>query len=102
MAIGQHNTSRSDVRRSNRTIRDTPGPRLVKSGRYGIIEIQTADTHGSYRHTVETLHSALDLHRSSGFAEQVAAHPDWPAHRVEGPNISNVFKRTFYQVMVKF
>jgi hypothetical protein len=81
---------------------DTRSPRLVKPGRYGIIEIQTADTHGSYRHAVEALNSALDLHRSGGFAEQVAAHPDWPARRIEGPNISNVFKRTFYQVMVKF
>jgi len=71
-------------------------------GRYGVIEVQTADTHGSYRHAVGALHNALDLHRGVGFAEQVAEHPDWPGRRVEGPNISNVFKRTFYQVMVKF
>lgn len=73
----------------------------VRLGRYGVIEVQTADTHGSYMHAVQALAGALDLH-SSDFAEQVAAHPDWPGRKVEGPNISNVFKRTFYQVMVKF
>lgn len=77
---------------------DSQGVRL---GRYGVIEMQTTDTHGSYRHAVEALRAALDLHRDD-FAEQVAAHPDWPGRRVEGPNISNVFKRTFYQIMFKF
>ncbi|MGL5857214.1 MAG: hypothetical protein ACRC35_02165 [Angustibacter sp.] len=73
----------------------------VQLGRYGMIEIQTTDTHGSYRHAVEALRAAQDLH-STDFAEQVAAHPEWPGRRVEGPNISNVFKRTFYQIMFKF
>lgn len=76
----------------------SPGVRL---GRYGVIEMQTTDTHGSYRHAVEALRNGLDLHPHD-FAEQVAAHPDWPGRRVEGPNISNVFKRTFYQIMFKF
>lgn len=80
-----------------------PGePPPVRLGRYGVIEVQTADTHGSYRHATEAMRSALDLHRNAGFAEQIAAHPDWPGRSVEGPNIANVFKRTFYQVMVKF
>jgi hypothetical protein len=73
----------------------------VALGRYGVIEMQTTDTHGSYRHAVDALKGALDLH-AEDFAAQVAAHPDWPGRRVEGPNISNVFKRTFYQVMFKF
>jgi hypothetical protein len=73
----------------------------VKLGRYGVIEMQTTDTHGSYRHAVEALRGALDLHEDD-FGSQVAAHPDWPGRKVEGPNISNVFKRTFYQVMFKF
>lgn len=77
------------------------GPPPVRLGRYGVIEVQTADTHGSYRHAVEALASALDLH-ADDFPAQIAAHPDWPGRKVEGPNISNVFKRTFYQVMVKF
>jgi hypothetical protein len=63
--------------------------------------MQTTDTHGSYRHAVDALRGALDLH-AHDFGSQVAAHPDWPGRRVEGPNISNVFKRTFYQVMFKF
>lgn len=70
-------------------------------GRYGVIEIQTTDTHGTYQHAVNALRNARDLHQDD-FAEQVAAHPDWPGRRVEGPNISNVFKRTFYQLMFKF
>lgn len=73
----------------------------VKLGRYGVVEMQTTDTHGSYRHAVEALRGALDLHEDE-FGSQVATHPDWPGRRVEGPNISNVFKRTFYQVMFKF
>lgn len=73
----------------------------VRLGRYGVIEMQTTDTHGTYRHAVEALRGALDLH-ADDFGEQVASHPDWPGRRVEGPNISNVFKRTFYQVMFKF
>ncbi|MGL4174779.1 MAG: hypothetical protein ACRCSN_01780 [Dermatophilaceae bacterium] len=73
----------------------------IQLGRYGVIEMQTTDTHGTYRYAVDALRGALDLH-SDGFAAQVAAHPDWPGRRVEGPNISNVFKRTFYQVMFKF
>jgi len=75
-----------------------PGVRL---GRYGVIEMQTTDTHGSYRHAVDALRGALDLHADE-FGAQIAAHPDWPGRKVEGPNISNVFKRTFYQVMFKF
>lgn len=73
----------------------------VQLGRYGVIEMQTTDTHGTYRHAVDALRGALDLH-AHDFGAQVAAHPDWPGRRVEGPNISNVFKRTFYQVMFKF
>lgn len=78
-----------------------PDGGTVSLGRYGVIEMQTTDTHGSYRHAVDALRGALDLH-GDGFGEQIAAHPDWPGRRVEGPNISNVFKRTFYQVMFKF
>lgn len=70
-------------------------------GRYGVIELQTTDTHGSYRHAVSALRSALDLHPSD-FPAQAAANPEWAGRKVEGPNISNVFKRTFYQVAFKF
>jgi hypothetical protein len=77
------------------------GGATIRLGRYGVIEMQTTDTHGSYRYAVKALRDALDLH-SSEFGVQLASHPDWPGRKVEGPNISNVFKRTFYQIMFKF
>ena len=70
-------------------------------GKYGVIELQTTDTHGSYSHAVKALTSALDLH-SEDFPEQLAGNPEWAGRKIEGPNISNVFKRTFYQVAFKF
>lgn len=73
----------------------------VTIGRYGVIELQTTDTHGSYAQAVTALTSALDLHKER-FSEQLAENPEWAGRKVEGPNISNVFKRTFYQIAFKF
>lgn len=73
----------------------------LKFERYGVIEIQTTDTHGTYKNAVDALVSALDLQRTD-FGAQMLAHPEWAGRGIEGPNISNVFKRTFYQVMFKF
>ena len=73
----------------------------VTVGKYGVIELQTTDTHGSYSHAVEALTSALDLHKER-FSGQLAENPDWAGRKIEGPNISNVFKRTFYQIAFKF
>lgn len=73
----------------------------VTVGKYGVIELQTTDTHGSYTHAVSALTSALDLHKER-FSEQLAENPEWAGRRIEGPNISNVFKRTFYQISFKF
>ncbi|WP_239336488.1 hypothetical protein [Frankia sp. CiP3] len=73
----------------------------VRLGCYGVIELQTTDTHGSYKHAVSALRGALDLHPGD-FPGQVAANQEWAGRKVEGPNISNVFKRTFYQVAFKF
>ena len=70
-------------------------------GRFGIVEIQTMDFHGSYRHAVVNLRQSLSLHRAD-FPAQVQSHPEWLSEGVEGPNIANVFKRTFYQMMFKF
>lgn len=75
-------------------------PRIL-IGKYGVIELQTTDTHGTYKHAVQALTSALDLH-GARFPEVLAANPDWAGRGVEGPNISNVFKRTFYQIAFKF
>jgi hypothetical protein len=69
--------------------------------RYGILEVQTMDFHGSYRRAVQNLKDALRLHGES-FADSLRNNMQWSAERVEGPNIANVFKRTFYQVLLKF
>jgi hypothetical protein len=73
----------------------------VRVGRYGIIELQTTDTHGSYRQAVTALTNALDLHGDQ-FPKILAENPEWAGRKIEGPNISNVFKRTFYQIAFKF
>ncbi len=70
-------------------------------GRYGIMEVQTMDFHGSYKGAVSALNNALDLH-GDDFPSTLQQNPSWAARGVEGPNIANVFKRTFYQMLVKF
>jgi DNA modification methylase len=70
-------------------------------GRYGILELQTMDFHGSYRSAVSALTNALDLH-GAAFPSVLQSNPDWAGRGVEGPNIANVFKRTFYQMLIKF
>lgn len=70
-------------------------------GRYGILEVQTMDFHGSYKAALGNLRDALRLH-GDRFAEVLQANLAWTGERVEGPNIANVFKRTFYQMMFKF
>ena len=73
----------------------------LQLGRFGILEIQTMDFHGTYQHALRNLTQALELHPED-FAEQVNANQWWLSDRVEGPNIANVFKRTFYQAAFKF
>jgi hypothetical protein len=70
-------------------------------GRFGVLEIQTMDFHGSYKTAVGNLTDALRLHRTT-FAAEVQKNQHWLGDNVEGPNIANVFKRTFYQMMFKF
>lgn len=70
-------------------------------GRYGFIEIQTMDFHGSYRAAVANLRDAHRLH-GKDFSKALAKNPSWMSKEVEGPNIANVFKRTFYQMLLKF
>ena len=73
----------------------------VRVGRFGVLELQTMDFHGSYRRSVQNLKDALRLH-GSDFAGVLQNNQRWLAERIEGPNIANVFKRTFYQMMLKF
>lgn len=70
-------------------------------GRYGILEVQTMDFHGSYKKAVTNLRDALRLHKKR-FADALRKDQAWAAEDIEGPNIANVFKRTFYQMMLKF
>lgn len=74
---------------------------VVHVGRFGIIEIQTMDFHGSYKHAVKNLTDGLRLFPND-FPSQIQANQVWMSDHVEGPNIANVFKRTFYQMMFKF
>lgn len=73
----------------------------MQLGRFAVLEIQTMDFHGSYRKAVDNLDSALRLHLAE-FPQQVQANQRWLSEKVEGPNIANVFKRTFWQMMFKF
>lgn len=70
-------------------------------GRYGILEVQTMDFHGSYRKAVTNLRDAFRLHKKR-FSDALRKDQAWAAEDIEGPNIANVFKRTFYQMMLKF
>jgi hypothetical protein len=81
-------------------IRQAPAGTL-SIGRYGILEIQTMDFHGSYREAVKNLRDALRLHKDE-FPQILGANPQWLSESIEGPNIANVFKRTFYQMVLKF
>ena len=73
----------------------------VGIGRFGVLELQTMDFHGSYRRAVKNLKDALRLHEAE-FPDALQDNQRWLADRIEGPNIANVFKRTFYQMMLKF
>lgn len=70
-------------------------------GRFGILEIQTMDFHGSYRAAVRNMREGLRMHAGK-FGETLQSNQWWLAEGVQGPNIANVFKRTFYQMMFKF
>jgi Restriction endonuclease NotI len=69
--------------------------------RYAVLEVQTMDFHGSYSEVVRSLTSALELHEGN-FHKMVRENPSWLAKKIEGPNIANVFKRTLYQMLLKF
>ena len=73
----------------------------LRLGKFGILEVQTMDFHGSYKGAVQNLTDGLRLHRDE-FPAALQSHLDWLGEGIEGPNIANVFKRTFYQIMFKF
>ena len=59
------------------------------------------DYRGSYRYAVANLQHALRLHGEE-LPAQLQKNQRWLSDHIEGPNIANVFKRTFYQIMLKF
>jgi hypothetical protein len=75
--------------------------RVPRLGRFGVLEVQTMDFHGTYQRAVQNLQHALRLHDKK-FHAMVGTNQRWMSDRVEGPNIANVFKRTFYQMLLKF
>lgn len=78
------------------------GEGAFKVSRYGILELQTMDYHGTYKHAVANLRDGMRLHEET-FAEALQTNlAKWAGKDVEGPNIANVFKRTFYQMLLKF
>jgi hypothetical protein len=79
----------------------TPAATGPAVGRYAILEVQTMDFHGSYSHVVKDLEDALRLH-SGSFHAMVRDNIAWLSKKIEGPNIANVFKRTLYQMLLKF
>jgi hypothetical protein len=70
-------------------------------GRFGILEIQTVDFHGSYRAAVRNLREGLRMHVKN-FGSTLQSNQWWLSEGIQSPNIANVFKRTFYQMMFKF
>ncbi|WBB63874.1 hypothetical protein O7599_15715 [Streptomyces sp. WMMC500] len=80
-------------------IKDSAGSLCV--GKYGIFEIQTADFHGTYEQAVRNISENLRMYPDE-FKQQIDGHRHLLAERVEGPNYSNIFKRTFYQMILKF
>ena len=78
-----------------------PEGAALKVGRYGFIEIQTMDFHGSYKAAVTNLRDAHRLH-GKDFPKALSENQSWASKNIEGPNIANVFKRTFYQTLLKF
>jgi hypothetical protein len=83
------------------TVQITERPDGFHVGRYGILEVQTVDFHGSYRHATKNLKDALRLY-DDGFHAEVERNQRWLSDHVESPNVANVFKRTFYQMVFKF
>jgi hypothetical protein len=77
------------------------GKRGLGLGRHAILEIQTMDFHGSYQAVSKNLRDALRLHKRR-FHTTLGANQEWLSQKIDGPNIANVFKRTFYQVALKF
>ena len=76
-------------------------PLPLEFGRVMIVEIQTADFHGSPTHAVGFLKEVCPKGQTSEYHDQIRNNPNRVGHKVEGPNKSNIFKRTIYQMLYK-
>src|SRR5690606_22155677 len=73
-----------------------------KYGQHLHYEIQTADFHGSPLHAVRAIEElAANTGSAKDFHSALAADIERCGIGVEGPNKSNIFKRTFYQAALK-
>lgn len=100
--IGVPQTERSPEFSFDITLVELTGdPVRPRLGKFGILEVQTMDFHGTYQRAVQNLQQALRLHDRK-FHTMLMTNQRWLSERVEGPNIANVFKRTFYQMLLKF
>ncbi len=70
-------------------------------GKHMFFEIQTADFHGSPLHAVRLLREKCPQDTAEPYQSTIAASPHDCGQRVEGPNKSNIFKRTIYQMILK-
>jgi hypothetical protein len=72
----------------------------MRLGRFGILELQTMDFHGSYAHAVDLVQQRLHDDDFPSWIETIYGRAAL-SRKMEGPNLSNVFKRTFYQMAYK-
>jgi hypothetical protein len=79
-------------------------PATGKPSQYGkhlFVEIQTADFHGSPLHAVRLLREKCQAGTDTPYHDAITAAPQDCGQKVEGPNKSNIFKRTIYQMILK-
>lgn len=74
---------------------------IPKVGKSALFEIQTADFHGSPLHAVRKLREHGPPGGGDGYHEAIVANAADLGDSVEGPNKSNIFKRTIYQLVLK-
>jgi len=70
-------------------------------GQHVFYEIQTSDFHGSPLHAVHLLQEICPANSTKPYHQALRAKPEIAGTGVEGPNKANVFKRTFYQMILK-
>lgn len=70
-------------------------------GQHVFYEIQTSDFHGSPLHAVHLLQELCPANTQAPYHDVLRSKKEIAGTGVEGPNKANVFKRTFYQMILK-